>query len=81
MVDSIQENEMYYSLSIICVCRVFEKDSAKILVDQITLDFIGGSKIDYKAEMIKQSFEVVENPNAETGCSCGTSFSPKEKTE
>lgn len=61
------------------LCRVFEKENAKVLVDQITLDFIGGSKIDYKSEMIKQGFEVMENPNAETGCSCGTSFSPKEK--
>jgi Fe-S cluster assembly iron-binding protein IscA len=29
--------------------------------------------------MIKQGFEVVVNPNAEIGCSCGSSFSPKEK--
>ena len=50
-----------------------------MIVDETTLEFINGSIIDYKKEMIRQSFEVVENPNAELGCSCGTSFSPKEK--
>jgi iron-sulfur cluster assembly 2 len=48
-------------------------------VDEVTMDFINGSTIDFKSEMIKQGFEVIANPNAETGCSCGTSFSPKEK--
>jgi hypothetical protein len=59
--------------------RIFEKDGIKIIVDETTLEYINGSIIDYKTEMIKQAFEVVENPNAEIGCSCGTSFSPKEK--
>ena len=27
--------------------------------------------------MIRSAFEVVENPMAEGGCSCGTSFTPK----
>jgi Fe-S cluster assembly iron-binding protein IscA len=44
---------------------VFSKDGADIIVDEMTLEFINGSVIDYKKEMIKQSFEVVENPNAE----------------
>ena len=57
---------------------MFEKDGAKVLVDEITLDMIKGSTIDYKTEMMRTSFEVVDNPNAELGCSCGTSFSPKE---
>ncbi len=59
--------------------RVFQKDGAEVLVDDITMDFIKGSTIDYKAEMMRQSFEVVANPNAETGCSCGSSFAPKDK--
>jgi len=49
----------------------------KVLMDDITLDMIKGSTIDYKEEMIRSAFEVVDNPNAEVSCSCGTSFAPK----
>ncbi len=68
MVEGLTENE-----------RIFEKEGAEIIVDDTTLEFISGSTIDFKSEMIKQGFEVVANPNAEGGCSCGTSFSPKDK--
>ena len=56
---------------------VFLKDDVTLLVDEITLDMIKGSKIHYKEEMIRAAFEVVENPNASLSCSCGTSFAPK----
>jgi iron-sulfur cluster assembly 2 len=56
---------------------VFEKDSVKVISDELTLEMINGSKIVYKEEMIRSAFEVVENPMAEGGCSCGTSFTPK----
>ena len=49
----------------------------KLIVDNITLDMINMCTLDYKIEMIRSSFEVIANPNAELGCSCGTSFSPK----
>ena len=49
----------------------------RFIVDDITLDMINQSTVDYKIEMIRSSFEVHANPNAELGCSCGTSFSPK----
>jgi len=56
---------------------VFEKDSVKVISDELTLEMINGSKIVYKEEMIRSAFEVVDNPMAEGGCSCGTSFTPK----
>lgn len=56
---------------------LFEKDGAAVIVDNLSLAYISGSKVDYIDEMISSSFRVTENPNSETSCGCGTSFSPK----
>ena len=56
---------------------VFERNNSKVIVDEITMDMINNCTVDFKVEMIRSSFEIIANPNAELGCSCGTSFSPK----
>lgn len=56
---------------------VFSIDGVDVVSDEMTLEMINGSKIIYKTEMIRSAFEVAENPMAEGGCSCGTSFTPK----
>ncbi|KAF0984591.1 hypothetical protein FDP41_000490 [Naegleria fowleri] len=53
--------------------------NAKVLADEITMSFIKGSTIDFVESMAKTAFVLEKNPNAETGCSCGTSFSVKAK--
>ncbi|KRY84114.1 Iron-sulfur cluster assembly 2 -like protein, mitochondrial [Trichinella pseudospiralis] len=58
--------------------HLFEKDGAKVIVDDLSLSFMDGATIDYHEEMIRSTFRVVKNPNADTGCSCGASFSVKE---
>ena len=45
-----------------------------ILVDDISLNLIKGSKIDYVNELIGSSFKI-SNPQASSSCGCGTSFS------
>jgi len=53
---------------------VIERDGARVLVDEISLDFLAGSEIDYTNELIGSAFKI-HNPNAVAGCGCGTSFS------
>ena len=59
------------------MCSIIERDGVKVLVDQVSLDVLKGSKLDYQQEMIRSAFVVVDNPQAELGCSCGVSFSLK----
>tara|TARA_B100001093_G_C26671169_1_gene946233 strand:- start:562 stop:879 length:318 start_codon:yes stop_codon:yes gene_type:complete len=46
----------------------------KAIIDKSSLDIISGSIIDFKIEMIGESF-VIENPQASSSCGCGLSFS------
>ncbi|NXE60291.1 ISCA2 protein, partial [Calcarius ornatus] len=61
----------------ILVVRVFEQGGARVVVDVDSLAFVKGSMVDFSQELIRSSFQVVSNPQAEKGCSCGTSFSIK----
>ncbi|CAH1792082.1 unnamed protein product [Owenia fusiformis] len=57
--------------------RVFEREGVKIIVDEDSVEYLNGSTVDYHEELIKSAFRVIDNPNAEQGCSCGASFSVK----
>ena len=53
---------------------VIEKDGATVLIDDMSLVYMGGSVIDFVDDLIGQSFQI-RNPNAVASCGCGTSFS------
>jgi len=46
----------------------------RVVIDKSSLEIISGSEIDFKKEMIGESF-VINNPNATASCGCGLSFS------
>ena len=39
-----------------------EEQVVCIIIDSITMDFINGSTVDFKQEMIRSSFEIKDNP-------------------
>ena len=54
-----------------------EKDDVlfdKAVIDKQSLDIIAGSTVDFKKEMIGESFSI-DNPKASASCGCGLSFS------
>ena len=44
------------------------------IIDKASLDIIAGSTVDFKEEMIGETFTIV-NPKASASCGCGLSFS------
>jgi iron-sulfur cluster insertion protein len=53
---------------------VIERDGATVLIDEVSLDLLGGARIDYVEDMIGSSFSI-KNPQAKSSCGCGNSFS------
>jgi iron-sulfur cluster assembly protein len=54
--------------------KVFEFDGVKIVVDPKSMLYLHSMTLDYKESLLQSGF-VFENPNAQKGCGCGTSFS------
>jgi iron-sulfur cluster insertion protein len=61
--DAVQDDDL-----------VIERDGAVVLIDEMSLQFLNGSTIDFVEDLMAAAFRV-ENPNATASCGCGTSFS------
>ena len=53
---------------------IIEKSNIKILIDSMSMQYLTGAVIDYKEDLSGSSFSI-KNPNAQTTCGCGSSFS------
>ncbi|XP_030531730.2 iron-sulfur assembly protein IscA-like 2, mitochondrial [Rhodamnia argentea] len=58
--------------------RIFQRDGVKLVVDNISYDFVKGATVDYVEELIRSAFQVTTNPSAVGGCSCKSSFMVKQ---
>ena len=54
--------------------NVAETDGVRLVVDPISLDLVSGAAVDYVENLGGAAFKVT-NPNAASGCGCGSSIS------
>ena len=52
----------------------FAYEEVKVVVDSMSMQYLQGSSIDYREDIMGSSF-VINNPQAQTTCGCGSSFS------
>lgn len=52
-----------------------EVGGVSVLVDSMSGGYLQGATIDYREDQYGSSF-AIQNPNAQTTCGCGSSFSP-----
>lgn len=67
MLDSDLTNEDF-------VCDL--GSDVKVYIDSMSAQYLNGIKIDYKDDLVGSSF-TIDNPNADSTCGCGSSFSPQ----
>jgi iron-sulfur cluster insertion protein len=49
-------------------------DQFKVVIDSMSMQYLQGAEIDYK-DSLQGSYFTINNPNAQTTCGCGSSFS------
>ncbi len=53
--------------------KVFDFDGVNVVVDRMSVPYLGGATIDFVDTIEKQGF-TIDNPNATGSCACGDSF-------
>ena len=52
----------------------FAYEDVRVVVDSMSMQYLQGASIDYREDLMGASF-VIDNPQAQTTCGCGSSFS------
>ena len=53
----------------------FQFEDLTVLVDSMSMEYLRDARIEFRDDAMGTSF-VIENPQAQTTCGCGSSFSP-----
>jgi len=56
---------------------VAEFDGVKVVVDEVSIEYLRGANVDYVEDVMGSGFKI-ENPNAISSCGCGSSFRTKD---
>jgi iron-sulfur cluster insertion protein len=51
------------------------ESGVEVLVDSMSMQYLSGATIDYRDDIMGANFSI-DNPNAQTTCGCGSSFTP-----
>lgn len=62
--DSVNEDDFEFPLD----------EKYKIVIDAMSMQYMNGASIDYKEDVMGSQFSI-KNPNAQSTCGCGSSFS------
>lgn len=62
--EEINEDDFEFSLN----------NKYKFVIDSMSMQYMTGATIDYQEELMGSQF-IIKNPNAQTTCGCGSSFS------
>lgn len=54
--------------------EIVETDGVRLVVDPVSVELVKGSAVDFVEDLGGAAFRVT-NPNAQSGCGCGSSFS------
>ena len=57
---------------------VFEREGAKVVVDECSLELLRGATVDFEDDMMRAAFVISDNPVADASCGCGSSFQAKD---
>jgi iron-sulfur cluster assembly accessory protein len=57
---------------------IFEEHGVKMVVDEVSINYLHGATVDYVDEIMGSGFKI-ENPNAVSSCGCGSSFRTAEE--
>jgi iron-sulfur cluster assembly protein len=58
----------------------FETDGIKVVIDEISIDYLHGATVDFVDNLMGGGFKI-ENPNAVSTCGCGSSFRTKDDAD
>src|SRR5437763_3133507 len=51
---------------------LFEQGGVRVVVDEVSLELLAGSEVDFVEDLMGASFQI-KNPNAASSCGCGNS--------
>lgn len=58
---------------------VIRRCGVNLVIDPMSIQYLAGAEIDFQENLQGAQFVIRNNPNAQTTCGCGSSFSIKEE--